>query len=106
MKIKLELNRSIIESEIKKHFYKNFNFQNPQLDMVVKFNHKNNSYIYKFEILYSTCNINIYDDSNIDCKCGIFEVELTLVNDRKSGKSLSMQLLEIEEESLEKCNIK
>ena len=102
MKFKLELKKSIIEDEIIKHFKANFNPLNPQLDMIVKFDHKDAGFIYKLKILYSTCNINIYDKLDIDCKCGVFDVELTLNNDIKSGKSLGLQLLEIEEKIAEK----
>ena len=77
MKFKLELKRSEIADEIKRHFEISFNPLNPQLDMLVKFNTKYKSFIYTIEILYSTCNINIYNDGErvefgtflIQCQC-------------------------------------
>lgn len=103
MKFEFELKRSVIEEEIKKHFKENYDPLSPQLDMEAKFFHKGAQFVYNFKIPYSTCNVNIYDDTEISCKCGVFSVDFKLIEDIKQRrKSIAVELLEIEEKIEEK----
>jgi len=96
--MKLEIKSEVIENAIKDDFRKNFDPQTPKLDFYAEFEYKDKNKVYKLEVPYFPCMINIYMVEEIDCKCGVFEVELTIIEDTKG---LSIALVEIAEELTE-----